>query len=56
MERRRIVNRQITMFHDSMTLVSTPVKATPEKQAELTRALADLLLKASQTLDAEERR
>lgn len=54
MERRRIVNRQAAMFPDDIAFDSTSVEMTPEKEAELKRALADLLLNASHILDLEE--
>jgi hypothetical protein len=44
------LNRQATMFETEMSLCITPVEVTLEKQAELKRALADLLMNAALSL------
>jgi hypothetical protein len=44
------LNRQATMFEAEMFLCITPVEVTLEKQAELKRALADLLMNAALSL------
>ncbi len=44
------LNRQATMFEGEMSLCIIPVEVTLEKQAELKRALADLLMNAALSL------
>jgi hypothetical protein len=44
------LNRQATMFEAEMSLCIIPVEVTLEKQAELKRALADLLINAALSL------